>query len=451
MKAKEVAITKEAVEPEKWILSPMARIVTGYTSSIIYDFGKNRAYQISKFAGNFLEKVFSPQRNNGESAFVEWVEESDKLTMQILVYIREFITKLIKLGILILSAELQSKKMDSFEFVMNSSVIKVPILGIIELTSRCNLYCSHCYVGEKYPHRDLNFETVSRLLQEMKEIGIRSVHFTGGEVCVRQDLADVIMSAHALGFEVSLTTNGTLLSNNNKLLGVIVKCVKAIDITLYGLSKETYLRFSRDPTSLEKVMCAVDQIQAQKPEILSLVFTITPDNYKEVGEFIRFAQEKKLRHRLGKTLPVGLALCDKRLFSDPSYISCIKEVDTLQEIAESKYPIFRTRACRLDRIAILSDGRVAICPLSRNVDFELGSIYHQSLREIWLEQIRPFFASLNVDNIEICKSCEFKYLCGGECPALWNVLEPFKQSKSVPCQPFFASRKFVFNRLSRMD
>ncbi|MBN1671681.1 MAG: radical SAM protein [Kiritimatiellae bacterium] len=92
-----------------------------------------------------------------------------------------------------------------------------PILSAkIKLTWRCNLRCRVCTVWRKPAARSaagdaLGLETVRHLLVTLQRQGLRKIHFSGGEVFVRPDFADILAFAHRLGLQINLTTNGTLI------------------------------------------------------------------------------------------------------------------------------------------------------------------------------------------------------------------------------------------------
>lgn len=427
-----------------YFLSPKVKVIEGFNKAVVYDFENNRSYQISVFAGNFLNEVFA-LANGNERAFDKWCFRTAlKISDENLNDIPIFLNKMRKLNIL-KKFKNEKDQFKSIEVEPHNPEIGVPKLGTIELTSRCNFKCPHCYVGEKTKSIDISFKTVQRLLKELKDLGIKSVHFTGGEVCTRKDIGAIIEYAYDLGFHITMTTNGLLLSDD--LILIVKRYVARLNITVYGLSKETYSKFSSDPCAFDKIISTINNIKNQKQDILSLIFTLTPDNYVDFDKFIIFSKKRKLPFNLGKTVPVGLALCDERLFSNDAYIAFIEKIEEKYGQAISEKSKFRQRVCKLEQITILVDGRVQICSLLRDAHFDFGNIYKESIIKIWQNKMLPFFLSIKVDSIEICKECEYKYLCGGECLALWRALESTKKAKCPPCQTICSSRRFFFQEI----
>jgi len=84
----------------------------------------------------------------------------------------------------------------------------------IELTTRCNGRCRHCFVRARGSGPwSLPADLVRECLREGRGLSYRHLHLTGGEPLLWDGLPDLVDHAFALGFEtVLLNTNGTLLT-----------------------------------------------------------------------------------------------------------------------------------------------------------------------------------------------------------------------------------------------
>ena len=86
-------------------------------------------------------------------------------------------------------------------------------------TFRCNLRCIMCSVwraGERVNNPDfyneLSTDRIFSLLDELKKLGTKHLHFTGGEPMLRKDLFEIMIHAKELDLSLSINTNGTLIS-----------------------------------------------------------------------------------------------------------------------------------------------------------------------------------------------------------------------------------------------
>ncbi|MEW5760498.1 MAG: GTP 3',8-cyclase MoaA [Candidatus Thermoplasmatota archaeon] len=83
----------------------------------------------------------------------------------------------------------------------------------ISVTHRCNMNCFYCHnEGENFCSEEMSIEEIEEIVRAASNIGIRKIKITGGEPLLREDLAELISRIRKYLEEISLTTNGTLLS-----------------------------------------------------------------------------------------------------------------------------------------------------------------------------------------------------------------------------------------------
>ncbi len=84
----------------------------------------------------------------------------------------------------------------------------------LEVTTRCNSSCSHCFVRARGPQRSgLVPALAQNMVQEGYEAGFRHLHLTGGEPLLWEGLLEILDQAFGLGYQTAfLNTNGTLLT-----------------------------------------------------------------------------------------------------------------------------------------------------------------------------------------------------------------------------------------------
>lgn len=103
----------------------------------------------------------------------------------------------------------------------------------------CNQKCLHCYAaGQKESEVvELSTEEWMEILDELKEIGIPQVTFTGGEPTMREDLVELV--DHAQWFVTRLNTNGIRLTKElcDKLYEA---SLDAVQITFYSDNEDIH-------------------------------------------------------------------------------------------------------------------------------------------------------------------------------------------------------------------
>jgi radical SAM protein with 4Fe4S-binding SPASM domain len=123
----------------------------------------------------------------------------------------------------------------------------------LELTSRCNNDCRHCYIN--LPANDRNAEARELTLREIEHIADQAVEMgalwvllTGGEPLLRRDFVEIYLMLKRKGLLVSVFTNATLIRQEHIELFKHYP-PRDIEATIYGATRETYEAVTRKPGS----------------------------------------------------------------------------------------------------------------------------------------------------------------------------------------------------------
>src|SRR5262249_45787287 len=171
---------------------------------------------------------------------------------------------------------------------------RVPLNGTMEVPRRCPLECLHCYnnlpmTDGSARERELTFDEHCRLLDELADAGCLWLLYTGGEIFARRDFLDIYTYAKRKGFIITLFTNGTLVTE--RIADYLATWRPfAIEITLYGRTKETYERLTGIPGSYEKCLRGI-RVLLDRGLPLALKTVAVSTNRHEVLEMQRFAEE----------------------------------------------------------------------------------------------------------------------------------------------------------------
>lgn len=88
---------------------------------------------------------------------------------------------------------------------------------IWNLVRRCNLTCKHCYsisADKDFPG-ELDTDQVFTVMDDLKQFKVPVLILSGGEPLLRPDIYDISHRAKEMGFYVGLSTNGTLITEDN--------------------------------------------------------------------------------------------------------------------------------------------------------------------------------------------------------------------------------------------
>jgi cyclic pyranopterin phosphate synthase len=159
----------------------------------------------------------------------------------------------------------------------------------ISLTQRCNLRCIYCHAeGEQGFGDEITVDEVVRIVRIASRHGVERVKLTGGEPLLRKDLEDIIRALPPLK-DVSLTTNGTLLSDRAQRLKEAG--LNRVNISLDSLDGEKFDMITRRRGKLESVLKGIEAaIEAGlTPVKLNMVYLkgINEDEVEDMMGFIR--------------------------------------------------------------------------------------------------------------------------------------------------------------------
>jgi len=190
----------------------------------------------------------------------------------------------------------------------------LPRLGAldIELTERCDNDCIHCCInlplGDKGAHaREMTTEQVAGILEQAAELGCLQVRFTGGEPLLRPDFEQLYLFARRLGLKVLLFTNARRLGagrQGEKLVDLLARVppLVPVEVTVYGMHRESYEAVSRAPGSYEQFRRGVDRL-LERGVPLVVKGVLLPPNRADKDEF-----ETWVAAIPGMTAPPGYSL-----------------------------------------------------------------------------------------------------------------------------------------------
>lgn len=160
----------------------------------------------------------------------------------------------------------------------------------ISVTQRCNLRCAYCHrEGESEPGVEMTPGEIGRLVSIASALGMRRLKITGGEPLVREDIADIVVQAAGSASEVSMTTNGVLLSDYSRQLKAAG--LKRVNVSVDTLRHQTYESIAGLDV-LDDVMEGIrSSISAGLSPVKLNMVVMRDVNSSEVEEMIRFSSE----------------------------------------------------------------------------------------------------------------------------------------------------------------
>lgn len=164
----------------------------------------------------------------------------------------------------------------------------------IELTARCNNDCRHCYVNLNAGDRDaeskeLSVEEISRITDKATEMGAVWCLLTGGEPLLRQDFGEIYLNLKKKGLLLSVFTNAqTITDEHIRLFRQYPP--RDIEVTVYGVTKETYERVTRKPGAFLAFMTGLNRLFSAGLKVRLKAMALR-SNLTELPEIARFCRK----------------------------------------------------------------------------------------------------------------------------------------------------------------
>jgi radical SAM protein with 4Fe4S-binding SPASM domain len=309
---------------------------------------------------------------------------------------------------------------------------RTPMQVSIEVTRRCPLECQHCYnnlpIGDQDARsREMTTEEHFRVLDELVEMGCFWLLYTGGEIFARKDFLEIYTYAKKKGFLITLFTNGTLITE--KIADYLVEWPPfAIEITLYGRTKETYEALTAVPGSYDRCLRGIKLLKERRLP-LKLKTMATSINKHEVGAMRRFAEEElgmefktdgQINPRIDcSQSPLAVRLTPEEVVAldlhAPKGVSEYRrlakhDLENPPSLAQGDTVYFCGGG--MNSFAINAYGEIGICVISQQETFSVRGVGVKSVWEESLLQLR----SRKRTRVTKCIQCRIQSLCG-MCPA----------------------------------
>src|SRR3990172_8615299 len=322
-----------------------------------------------------------------------------------------------------------------------------PFLISWNITKRCNLKCSHCYLNAselEHGEGDLSTGDAMKVIDEIASVNPQAMLiFTGGEPLLRGDWRELTSYAAGKGFTVVMGTNGTLI--NDTVVKEMMRCgVKGVGISLDSIGPSYHDRFRGLEGAWERTVSAMKALRRNSLDF-QVQLTVTRENYTEIPDIIGYAYEKG-----AKAVNIFFLVCTGRGqemtdITPEQYEETLKYLVRAERDYEGKMMVRARCAPHFLRIAhklnpdsqllkgatsgciagtgyfrITPEGDVTPCPYMPTKVGNLlpplspsgGGQRGRSLKQIWTTS--PVFHALRNPKYEgRCKDCDYNEVCGG--------------------------------------
>lgn len=334
----------------------------------------------------------------------------------------------------------------------------------IEITSKCNLNCKHCYNNSGETSINIPIDILESLISDALSDGIRSFTISGGEPFTRTDIVEIIeLILKNESTRLTIVTNATLITRT--LLSKVKKLVNDTSRVLFQISVDGFDQESHD---FLRGKGAFDKLSSKLSLFHDFGFPIIfhtvlhSHNYQNIERILEFAaQNNVIRVDFTFLKKKGRTdlFYDKLLIAPDEEIRLINSFKLLEDSKKTirfNYPKVFYGICPLFDseesdifIRIDAEGNVFPCQNFDGSDSVIGNIKERPIKEIVTEtnmkDLHNRILSKRAQR-SLCRDCFINKRCGKGCPGI-EFCDDYSNDYSNDC---LMRRKFFWEGLNRI-
>jgi radical SAM protein with 4Fe4S-binding SPASM domain len=292
----------------------------------------------------------------------------------------------------------------------------------IEITSKCNERCVHCYIPNDNKVTDIESGLFFDILKQCKNMRLLHLTLSGGEPMLHKDFCYFLRKCKEYDFSVNVLSNLTLLNDEiitemkrNPLLGV--------QVSLYSMNSDIHDDITQMKGSFEKTINAILKlIENNIP--LQISCPIMKQNKNCYGDVKNWARKYKIHvgddytiiaryNHTTQNLSNRLSINEVKEVINNIVVSDRKYLEKMEREAEKKkndsINDFVCSVCH-SSICIAEDGNVYPCAGWQ--DNIVGNVKETSLKDIWENSEKvQYLRDLRRQDFPKCIQCPEKDFC----------------------------------------
>lgn len=305
----------------------------------------------------------------------------------------------------------------------------------LALTYHCNNDCAHCYNQRSLDNernwnkKELLGEQWKAIVDQLWELGIPHIVFTGGEPTLRHDLPELIAYAQQKGQVTGLNSNARRLSDKHYVEELVKAGLDHVQITLESHDPEIHDHLVGAQGAWKQTVTGLENVLDTHLYVMTNT-TLLQKNSPYLSETLDFLAQRGVPTiglnaliYSGRGATVGTGLSESEL---PSLLKIARQKT---ETANQKLIWYTpTEYCRFDpmqlelgvkgctaalyNMCIEPNGDVIPC---QSYYHTLGNLLHTSWEEIWNHDLSIHLRERHYVP-EKCIDCALLAECGGGCP-----------------------------------
>jgi AdoMet-dependent heme synthase len=319
--------------------------------------------------------------------------------------------------------------------------LSFPVDLFWEITRRCNEHCLHCYNDSGPAGFHPRDDQLDAILDELTQTKLRRITISGGEPMVRRHFRSFTERARGIAHELSLNTNGTLVSAESAAF--LAEHFASINISLDTSVEAEYDMFRGRRGAFRKVINGIKLLRQYNAPIViqSVLTTKALERLEDLAALVHqlgahtwnfrfsFRSGRQTSHQTIFPVREEILRAEARINGIkhkyegkiPRIIGGVNYSKTYREpyTYTSNAPRLLTCAGATILAALDARGHMSPCSLFGGTDFHSESVFEVGFQRAWKESIcMDQMRSTLSDDVEGCGACSnLNSECGGGCRA----------------------------------
>lgn len=291
----------------------------------------------------------------------------------------------------------------------------------IEITSKCNERCVHCYIPHDNKVSEIEPELFYDVLNQCKNLRLLHLTLSGGEPMLHKSFCDFLKKCKEYDFSVNVLSNLTLLS------GDIIKEMKAnpllgVQVSLYSMNHSTHDAITQMKGSFEKTKNAILKL-IENDIPLQISCPIMKQNKNCYDEVIQWAKKYNIHvgddygliaryNHTTQNLSNRLSINEIKEVINDRGAHDAKYMEQIEREAEKKKSITDDFVCSVchSSICIAENGNVYPCAGWQ--DYIVGNVKETTINDIWDDSEKvQYLRGIRKHDFPKCIQCPDKEFC----------------------------------------
>jgi radical SAM protein with 4Fe4S-binding SPASM domain len=330
----------------------------------------------------------------------------------------------------------------------------------IELSSRCNERCIHCYIPHENKINDIDPALFYDVLDQCREMGVLSLTLSGGEPMLHKNFCDFLRKAKEYDFSINILSNLTVV-NDEIIKEMKENRLSSVQVSLYSMNPDIHDSITQLKGSFYKthnnilrliendipLQISCPAMKQNKDGFADVLNWANRHNVRAISDFIMMARYDHTVDNLDNRLnldEVGKIITDI-LTNNANYQKEILKPDFDKQEQRDRGSDPVCGVC-VSSICMVANGNMYPCAGWQ--DYICGNTKETQLKEIWENSPKvQYLRSLRKKDFPQCTNCPDKGFC-----AMCMVRNANENAEGNPlhinehfCQVAALNRKIVLN------